>query len=265
MDIKLIATDIDGTLLPEGTDRLNPEIFDVVLKLKKQGTVFVGASGRQYHSMAHLFEPVKNDMIFIAENGAYVNCRGKDILECTIEREHVARLVRQLRNVPGGCITLNARDGFYVEHKDPKFLDLILNGYHNIVHQVEDVLAVDTEVIKVSLYMEKGIEREAQGFVSQWKDILNCAIAGDIWLDFMRRGVNKGNALRSIQKALSITPEETMAFGDNLNDMEMLSCAGQSYAVGNARAEVKAAAKYVTDTNVNDGVLKVLRTLLETG
>ena len=69
MSVKLIATDIDGTLLPEGTDRINPEIFDVILRLKEQGIVFVAASGRQYYSMAHLFEPVKQDMIFIAENG----------------------------------------------------------------------------------------------------------------------------------------------------------------------------------------------------
>lgn len=262
MSVKLIATDIDGTLLPEGTDRINPEIFDVILELKKQGVVFAGASGRQYYSMAHLFEPVKNDMIFIAENGAYVTCRGRDILECTMDREHVVRLVQQLRRVPGGCITLNAKDGFYVEHKDPKFLDLILNGYHNIVHQVEDVLAVDVDVIKVSLYMEREIEREAQALSLQWKDIFSCTIAGEIWLDFMCRGVNKGKALRSIQRTLSISPKDTMAFGDNLNDIEMLSCAGQSYAVGNARAEVKAAAKYTADTNVNDGVLKVLRTLL---
>ncbi len=263
MKIKLIATDIDGTLLPEGTDQINAEIFDAVLRLKEKGVVFAGASGRQYYSMAHLFEPVKNDMIFIAENGAYVNCRGTDILKCVMDREAVVRLVGKLREIPGGCITLNARDGFYVEDRDPHFLDLILNGYHNNVYQVEDVLAVDVDVIKVSLYMERDIEEQAAFLMPQWEDCFTGTIAGDIWLDFMCKGVNKGSALRSIQKTLSIRPEETMAFGDNLNDIEMLQSAGYSYAVGNAREEVKAAAKYVADTNVNDGVLKVLKALLE--
>ena len=53
-----------------------------------------------------------------------------------------------------------------------------------------------------------------------------------------------------------------MAFGDNLNDMELLAQAKYSYAIGNARQEIKDAANYIADTNVNDGVLKVLRTLI---
>lgn len=262
MNVKLIATDIDGTLLPEGTDRINPEIFEVILKLKERGIVFAAASGRQYYSMAQLFAPIKRDMIFIAENGAYVCCRGQDIRLNVMERDQVVKLVNQLREIPRGCITLNAKDRFYVEHKDPKFLDLILNGYHNQVTQVEDVLAVDTEVIKVSLYMEHHIEEEARRLLPLWGDVFTGTIAGDIWLDFMKKGSDKGEALRSVQKALSIPPEETMAFGDNLNDIAMLNCARMSVAVGNARPEVKEAAAYVADTNVNDGVLKVLKTLL---
>ena len=79
--IKLIASDIDGTLLPEGTDRINREIFDVILKLKEQGIIFAAASGRQYNSIYELFQPVAHEMIFICENGAYVNCRGYQMSE----------------------------------------------------------------------------------------------------------------------------------------------------------------------------------------
>ena len=261
--VKLIATDIDGTLLPEGTDKINPEIFQVIRKLKGQGLVFAAASGRQFYSMEHLFAPVSNDMIFIAENGAYVSCRGQDMLLRVMERKSVERLVKQLREIPGACITLNAKDMFYVEHRDPKFLDLILHGYNNRVSQVEDVLAIDTQVVKVSLYLEKNIDEGAKDLIPQWADIFSGTVAGDIWLDFMEKGTNKGKALSTVQKALSIAPEETMVFGDNFNDVDMFRCAGISYAVGNARAEVKAAARYVTDTHANDGVLKVLRTLVK--
>ena len=81
-------------------------------------------------------------------------------------------------------------------------------------------------------------------------------------MDFLNKESNKGNAIRSIQKILGILPEETMVFGDNFNDIEMFKSAGESYAVGNAAEAVKREAKHVADTNVNDGVLKVLRTLL---
>ena len=56
--IKLVASDIDGTLLPEGTDKINPEIFEVILKLKEKGILFAAASGRHYCSISRLFEPV---------------------------------------------------------------------------------------------------------------------------------------------------------------------------------------------------------------
>ena len=67
--IKLVVTDIDGTLLPEGTDHLNPELFEVIRALKENGIQFAVGSGRQYMSMRYLFQPVLDDVIFIAENG----------------------------------------------------------------------------------------------------------------------------------------------------------------------------------------------------
>ena len=73
--IKLICSDIDGTLLPEGTAEINPEIFDVIRKLKEKDIIFAAASGRPYSSIVRLFESVKNDIIFVSENGAYVSCR----------------------------------------------------------------------------------------------------------------------------------------------------------------------------------------------
>ncbi len=68
--------------------------------------------------------------------------------------------------------------------------------------------------------------------------------------------------MEKIQKVLGIKPEETMVFGDNINDLGMFEKAKYSYAVGNAREEVKAVASHITDTNVNDGVIKVLETLI---
>lgn len=80
-------------------------------------------------------------------------------------------------------------------------------------------------------------------------------------MDCMAHGVNKGQALKTLQESLEIRPEETMVFGDQLNDIEMLNQAYYSFAVGNARPEVKKAARFLADTNVNDGVLKILRLL----
>lgn len=81
-------------------------------------------------------------------------------------------------------------------------------------------------------------------------------------MDCMAKGVNKGHAVKMIQESLGITPQETMAFGDQLNDLEMLDRAYYSFAVANARDEVRKAARFQADSNVNNGVLKILKQLL---
>ena len=260
--IKLVASDIDGTLLPEGTDQINPEIYDIIRKLKEKDILFAAASGRHYSGMVRLFEPVKYDIIFITENGAYVTCRGYTMLDQTLDWEDVKDWVKEVRRIPGASFTMDTKEGFYSESKDPEFLDLVLKGYKSIMHVEEDVLATERSVNKVALYHKTDIARLSKDMISQWSGRLHCAISGEIWVDFLNKESNKGNAIRSIQKTLGILPEETMAFGDNFNDIEMLRSAGESYAVGNAAKAVKQEAKYVTDTNVNDGVLKVLRILL---
>ena len=260
--IKLVASDIDGTLLPEGTAEINPEIFDVIRRLKERGVIFAAASGRHYSSISRLFEEVKNDMIFITENGAYVCCRGYTMMEQVINPEYVRQWVKEVRQIPGASFTLDTKEGFYTESSDREFLSLVRDGYRSRITEVEDVLAQDYRVNKMAIYRKENIEEVSETMISRWEDRLHCTVAGDIWVDFMNKETNKGNAIRSIQKILSISPDETMVFGDNHNDLEMMHSATESYAVGNAAEAVKAAAKHIADTNINDGVLKVLRTLL---
>ena len=260
--IKLVASDIDGTLLPEGTDRINPEIFEVIRKLKEKDILFAAASGRHYSSMSRLFEEVKDDIIFITENGAYVCCRGYTMLEDVIDWELIQEWVKEVRQIPQASFTLDTKEGFYSESQDPVFLDLIQKGYKSKLTIQEDVLAEEKKVVKMAIYRAKDIKLVAEEQIPKWRDRLYCAVSGDIWVDFMNKTANKGNAIRSIQETLHISPDETMVFGDNHNDLEMIRSATESYAVGNAAEAVKKAANHIADINVNDGVLKVLKTLL---
>ena len=82
-------------------------------------------------------------------------------------------------------------------------------------------------------------------------------------MDVMERGANKGTALHKVQELLGISKEETAAFGDNHNDLEMLAEAGDSYAVANAREEVKQEARFVIKSNNEDGVLWQMKHILE--
>ncbi len=260
--IKLIATDIDGTLLKEGTDQINPEMYEVIVKLKQQGVIFAAASGRTYSSLRRLFDPVATDMIFIAENGANVICRNYQMDYTLLNRKDAEDLAFYIRKLPGCCLTASTVGPIYVEDRDPGFLDLLVNGYHNDVRVVEDVLKEEIKLIKMSIYKEDGVQDIAESVIREWQDRFRVAVAGDPWIDFMDRKADKGHALQKIQKIMKIAREETMVFGDNFNDIGMLNAAGESYAVASAHPEVQKKARHIAPSCEEEGVLKVLKELL---
>ena len=259
--IKLIASDIDGTLVPDGSHELNPELYDVILKLRAKGIQFAAASGRQWLSIESIFEPIKEKVFYLSDNGAYVGCHGRSLYVNTIARKTIMDMVQDVRNMDGLDVMICGPDVIYTETDNQEFLDWMVNGYKFHVKQVEDLTRVESEFIKISVYRKTDVEAHTRTLREKYADRLKMTIAGDMWMDCMRPGINKGQAVKLLQDSLGIKPEETMAFGDQLNDSEMLKQAYYSFAVGNAREEVKAAARFRTDTNVNDGVLKILKLL----
>jgi Cof subfamily protein (haloacid dehalogenase superfamily) len=262
--IKLVATDIDGTLIEEGYHTLDPRIAKLIHRLKEKGIVFVAASGRQYLSMKSLFRDVEDDIIFVSENGAYVVCQGNEIDEIVIDRGYVSKLIRELRQLKDCSFFASTKGKVYTESIDKDFLDLIENGYKYETEIVEDIISLSDKlnIMKISLYNKNGIDQIANSLIPRWEDKLQASVSGHIWLDFVDFRVNKGHAIEKIQETLKIGPEETMVFGDNINDLGMFEKAKYAYAVANAREEVKAAASHITDTNINGGVIKVLETLI---
>ncbi|WP_349947035.1 HAD family hydrolase [Lacrimispora sp. BS-2] len=259
--IKLIASDIDGTLVPDGGNELNPELYDVILKLRAKGIQFAAASGRQWLSIESIFEPIKEKVFYLSDNGAYVGLHGRRLYINPIERKTVMDMVQDVRKMEGLDVLICGPDVIYTETDNQEFLDWMVNGYRFHVKQVEDLTKVESEFIKVSVYRKTNVEAHTRTLREKYGDRLKMTLAGDMWLDCMRPGINKGQAVKLLQDSLGIKPEETMAFGDQLNDIEMLKQAYYSFAVGNAREEVKAVARFRTDTNVNDGVLKILKLL----
>ena len=259
--IKLIASDIDGTLVKDGEHELNPEFFDVILKLREKGIQFAAASGRQWHSIERIFYPIKEKIFYVSDNGAYVGCYGRNLFLNPIRRELALAIVEEIRANKDLDVVLSGPDVVYLETENKELVQWLVDCYRFEVKQVADVTKVPDEFIKVSAYKKHGVEESTAAIRKKYQDLLKITISGDMWMDCMALGVNKGAAIQKIQESLDILPEETMAFGDQMNDVEMLARAYYSYAIGNARQEVKAAARFQADTNVRDGVLKVLRLL----
>jgi len=262
--IRLIASDIDGTLIKDSTPDLYPEMEAAVEELARRGIIFCAASGRQYHSIRNVFRDVKEDIVFIAENGALIRYKEKDIRVTPMKREDVEGIIHQYREYEGICdVMVSTPDGCLLESRNKAFIDLLAYGYRNKFTLVDDVLKVNAEIIKIAMYQKDSIRDLGEGvLIPQWKDKVKVCMAGDEWVDFMDASVDKGKALTFIQDYFHIPMEETMAFGDNNNDIGMMEAAGESYAVENAREEVKAAAKHICPSYLEKGVYHVIKDLI---
>ncbi len=156
--IKLIASDIDGTLVPDGSHELNPELYDVILKLRAKGIQFAAASGRQWLSIESIFEPIKEKVFYLSDNGAYVGCHGRSLYVNPIERKTVMDMVQDVRNMDGLDVMICGPDVIYTETDNQEFLDWMVNGYKFHVKQVEDLTRVESEFIKISVYRKTDVE-----------------------------------------------------------------------------------------------------------
>lgn len=264
--IRLIASDIDGTLIKDSTPDLYPEMADAIQELAERKIIFCAASGRQYCSIRNLFRDVKEDIVFIADNGAQIRYKEKDIQVTPMKREYAEAIVRQLRGYCGTCdIAVSTPDGCLLETGNKEFVDLIAYGYRNKLMLVKDVLEKDVKINKISIYRKGGIRKLGEEvLIPQWKDKVKVCMAGEEWIDFMDLSVDKGKALAFVQAYFRIAKEETMVFGDNNNDIGMIEAAGESYAVETAREEVKAAAKHICPSYLEKGVYRVVKELFLT-
>ena len=262
--IRLIATDVDGTLVKESTPWIYPEILSAIREWTDRGGYFCVASGRQYYSIRHMFEEVSDRIIYLAENGAHVRYHDKDILIKKMRRDYVEKLMAQLRQYDECEVLVSSTEGSLMESRNAEFIRLIAEGYHNKYRVVEDVLAEPEDIIKIAIRHEGSIRDLGERvLIPQWQDKIKACMAGEDWVDFMDASVDKGNALKVIQEYLGVTAAETMAFGDNDNDIGLLAAAGESYAVTNARDSVKAKAKHICPSYHEKGVYQVIKALLE--
>lgn len=246
--IKLVASDLDGTLLQNGAQKLNPEIFDLILKLKEQGIHFIAASGRQYASLRNLFEPVQDRISYISENGSLCIHNGEILKRGIIDRELGLRIFNEIRKYENCDIMLSCEDRCYIESKKPDFYHLIHDELGYDVELVSDLSEIDKPFLKIAVHDSKTLDNSYTHLRELFASEIQLVTSGNVWMDFVAPNANKGTALQMFLDYFSVKPEECMAFGDQHNDLEMLQLAGSGYAMSNAAPGVAAHSKYVTDS-----------------
>ncbi len=261
--IKLIATDMDGTFLSD--DKKLPEGCDALLaKLKEMGIRFVVESGSIYPSLERQFPNHLADIIMVAENGAIVVDNKKEVISFPMKKELVINALESMEGISGVEPVVCGKYCAYTRVKEiqdvfvgPK-MQYEMELVDNLYDYVDD--AIKTAAI---LYNGKTLSEAYKELRPLLHEDIYAAGSGEDSIDIGTVGVNKGAAVRTLQEQWGITPEETLVFGDQFNDVEMLGQGYYSYAMAHAVEDVKKHARFIGGSN-NDGfVLQEICRLLE--
>ena len=255
--IRMIAADMDGTLL-DSRKRLPQGLFSVIRQLREKGIRFVVASGRQYYNLEAQFEEVADQVTFLSENGTMVFDGGKPVILEEMPAVHFQEIVEAVRRVPGANAVLCGVRSAYIEGRDPELIRNV-GMYYKKYEIVKDLLNVKDKICKIAVYDLISAEENAWPRLKILEDKYAVTLSGEHWVDVMEKGVTKGTALEALETLFGVSPEETMAFGDYLNDLEMMKSCSYSYAMANAHPALKAAARFEAPSNDENGVLRVIR------
>lgn len=257
--IKLIVSDMDGTLLD---NEKNPpgDFFEVLDMLAERDIKFAVASGRTYSAIEYFFpEEYRQRLCFICDNGACTVVGGRFANIVPLERAVYLELLKECSRIGGLTPVVCAESGVYHQKCDEKFFDEVGVYYRN--HKVVDSLAeIDEPVYKLAVCDEGAalIHGKAE-LDAVFGGRLNVLVSGINWMDIMADGVSKGTALKALQESLKVTREETMAFGDYFNDVDMLMAAEWSFCMENGHEDVKRLCRYIAPDNNHGGVTRCIK------
>jgi len=263
-DIRLIATDMDGTLVDDAKE-IHDELWPLIEELHARGITFCPASGRQYYNLVQEFEDVADELVFIAENGTYVVARGREIFSDGLGGDVARRVVSCVRGIPEAGAVLCGKRSAYVERQDRPFVAQV-TPYYARLRFVEDLLEVaDDDVLKVSIYDFTSAEHNTAPRLAGIGATHQVVVSGPHWVDVLSPTASKGRAVREVQAALGVRPDQTMVFGDFLNDLEMMDAATYSFAMANAHPRLRERASFVAPANNANGVVRTIRAVLGLG
>ena len=274
MEIKIVATDMDGTLLdPRGQLDL-PRLEKILDKLDQRGVRFVIATGNEVHRMRQLLGHLAERVVLVVANGARI-FENNELLQAQTWDD--AMVDRALAHFKGReCqdqFVVTAMNGGFVKEGTvftelDKFMtpEMIEQLYQrmNFVDEFDPNLFGG--VLKMSMVVgEERLDSVLQEINDLFDGHVRAVSSGYGCIDILQDGIHKAWGLVELLKRWNLKPEQIMAFGDSENDIEMLELAGISYAMENAEEAVKEIATKVAPANSQAGVYKVLENWLERG
>lgn len=263
MDYKIIALDLDGTLV-NSQHKISPANREKLIELQELGCKVALASGRPFHGVAKHAEELR-----LSSFGGYLICyNGGLIMDCGENKVIYSRelpheyLPEICQGIKGLDVTVNTytMDEIIAANSFNKYTKIEPDIVGMKLRFVEDfVKFVDFPINKCLLAgcPETILKLESE-YKERFKGRLDVFKSEDFFLELVPKGINKGEAIKKLAELNGVSISETMSFGDGFNDVQLVQTAGLGIAMANACDQVLRAADYVTLSNDEDGVAAAL-------
>ena len=263
--IKLIAIDLDGTLL-NSAKKIPDENIKAIQKAAKSGVIIVLCTGRPKSGILPYFEQLglTDEEYIIMNNGCSIyNTKNWELMNyAQITNDELDKLNQVITHYPDIYLTLTGEKHYYVVGNEvPELVRYDAGLVFDIAKAISlDDIKASSEIIFQAMYMAKSayldsFQETKEGVLATDFSVVR---SQDYIFEAMPKGYTKATALKKLSEQLGITPTEVMAIGDAANDIEMLEFAGHSVAMGNATKAIKGICRYETSTNDQAGVAKAI-------
>ena len=272
MDLRLIAFDLDGTLL-RSDKSISPRTLQALHAAQEKGVLLVPATGRLYRSLPEALLDEQLSRYFILVNGAQVYDAQEDktLLTEELPPELALPMLQFLktRNVVRGVyidgLGHMSREDYAAIHNVARTFatETLLRRSYCPTDDLEQFTASAHSVQKIIAFFHDQSEKQPvlREIAANFPGYAVSSSLGNN-IEINAKYATKGNALRFLCRQLGIYPAQCMAFGDGTNDYSMLRAAGLGVAMGNASEEVQSCADEVTQTNDEDGVAQMIERVL---
>lgn len=254
--IKMIASDVDGTILQHGRQMPTEEMYKMIQTCKDKGIIFAIASGRQYPNLRRMFQRVADGILFICENGALVVRDDVVLHSIEISKDIGKKLVREIRTTPDNEVLVCGKNSCYIAPKRLSFLKGLAMIVRNTITVFDDPDVIDEPWLKISAFQHNRNAAHYLGmYENRWGNTFNVVQSGIDWVDFGT--TSKGEAVHFIENSMGFSPDEIAGIGDNGNDVSMFQAVSHSFVMADASPAVRAHARY-TVANPEQAVGRIL-------
>lgn len=255
MEFRIIALDMDGTLL-DADGQIPDSFWPVLEELRARGVAVAPASGRQLATLRAVFP----GDTFIAENGTCVFHDGEIVSTTLLDAATVHSVIDASAELDMDLVVCTPTVAHHLPGISAQTEAELAKYYHS--RQVTEDLHAVTDVIKLAGFTPGDAEREIYPALLDAAPDATVVVSGAHWVDIMAADAGKGRALTALAETMGVEKHQIAAFGDYLNDLELLQAAGTAWAMENAHPDVKAIAHHIAPPNTEAGVVTVLRDLL---